>query len=101
MVKLSNESAIGKVVELLNESAIGKVVELPNGSRAIGKVVFAKRKPRPAGKIIWELSVSAIDCSAKDSQRLFGSFASKSIRLVGSRFGSFVGLLNGCCNQIK
>ncbi len=64
VVKLSNESAIGKVVELRNESAIGKVVELPNGSKAIGKVVelpngsraigkvgFAKRQPRPAGKI--------------------------------------------------
>ena len=90
MVKLPNESAIGKVVELPNGSkainkvvelpngskAIGKVVELPNGSRAIGQVGFAKRKPRPAGKIFWELSVAAIDCSAKDSGSDFLSWHS-------------------------
>ena len=103
VVKLSNESAIGKVVELSNESAIGKVVvelpngskaiskvvelsngsraiskvvELPNGSRAIGKVGFVKRKPRPASKIFWELLVAAIDCSAKDSGSDFLSWHS-------------------------
>ena len=147
MVELPNGSrAIGKVVFAKRKPRpAGKILELPNGSRAIGKVGFAKRKPRPAGKIFWELSVAAIDCSAKDSgsdflswhsprvwvfvesvtligssascfgslyatrvfvgERLIGSFASKSIRLVGSRIGSrlgsFVGLLNGCCNRIK
>ena len=38
-------------------------------------------------------------------ERLFGSTASKSIRLVGlligSWLGSFVGSLIGCCNQVK
>jgi hypothetical protein len=34
-------------------------------------------------------------------ERLFRSFASKSIRMVGSQFGLFVGLLIDASNQIR
>ena len=53
VVKLSNESAIGKVVELSNESAIGKVVvELPNGLKAISKVVELSNGSRAICKVV-------------------------------------------------
>ncbi len=75
--EFADGSRAAGVVKLSNESrVIGKVVELPDGSRAIGKVGFAKCKPRPAGKIFWELSVAAIDCSAKDSGSDFLSWHS-------------------------
>jgi hypothetical protein len=60
-------SSAAGVMELANRSRAAGKVKLADGSRAASKVGVAKRKPRPAGIIFWELLVAAIGCSAKDS----------------------------------
>jgi hypothetical protein len=55
------------VMEFASRSRAAGKVKLADGSRAASKVGVAKRKPRPAGNIFWDLLVAAIGCSAKDS----------------------------------
>jgi hypothetical protein len=63
----TDRSRAAGVMELANMSRAAGKVKLADGSRAASKVGVAKRKPRPAGNILWELSVAAMGCSAKDS----------------------------------
>ncbi len=63
----ADRSRAAGVMELANRSRATGKAKLADGSRAASKVGVAKRKPRPAGNIFWELSVAAIGCSAKDS----------------------------------
>ncbi len=55
------------VMELANRSRAAGKVKLADISRAASRVGVAKRKPRPAGNIFWEMSVAANDFSTKDS----------------------------------
>ncbi len=63
----ADKSRATGMMELANRSRAAEEVKLADRSRAASKVGNAKRKPRPAGNIFWELLVAAIGCSAKDS----------------------------------
>ncbi len=63
----ADRSRAAGVMELANRSRAAGKVKLADSSIAASKDGVAKRKPRPAGNIFWELSVAAIGYSAKDS----------------------------------